>query len=227
MTEAEWLACDDPEPMLEFLRGKMQGRDRTTPSGIVVQVPKYPDCRVSGRKLRLFGCACCRRIWHLFPDERCRTAVEAAERFADGLATERELEDAYRAADALAEGAFEAALQAAEAEAAALYPGEDCTHGNFDCASAVTSAVRSPVATAAEDPESEESAAPAAQAAGYARYPLHFSGGYEADFDRREEVIRAERASQAALLRCIVGNPFRPTPVIGHAVLSWNGGTVL
>src|SRR4051812_20668122 len=26
MTEAEWLACDDPQPMLDFLRGKVGDR---------------------------------------------------------------------------------------------------------------------------------------------------------------------------------------------------------
>jgi hypothetical protein len=39
MTEAEWLACADPRPMVEFLRGK-----------------------ASDRKLRLFASDCCVRL---------------------------------------------------------------------------------------------------------------------------------------------------------------------
>ena len=64
MTEAEWDACDDPQAMLEFLEG-----------------------RASDRKLRLLACACCRRGWRLKTDPSCRNAVEAAERFVDGLLT--------------------------------------------------------------------------------------------------------------------------------------------
>lgn len=66
MTEAEWLSCNDPERLLEFLRGK-----------------------VSERKLRLFACACCRRIWFLLRPSG-RRAVEVAEQFADGAAGPRE-----------------------------------------------------------------------------------------------------------------------------------------
>jgi len=67
MTEAEWLKCTDPQPMLAFLRGK-----------------------VSDRKLRLFAVACSRRMWDWI-DVLGRAAVEAAEDFADGLAGPDEL----------------------------------------------------------------------------------------------------------------------------------------
>jgi hypothetical protein len=50
--------------------------------------------RVSDRKLRLFACACCRRVWDLLTDDRCRRAVVVAEAFADGRADAEDLEAA-------------------------------------------------------------------------------------------------------------------------------------
>jgi len=79
MTEAEWLACRSPEPMLEHLRHL----------GLL-----------SDRKLRLFAAACCRRIWRFLKGTDGRALVECAERFADGLASREELGSATEAAKA-------------------------------------------------------------------------------------------------------------------------------
>ncbi len=76
MTEAEWLACDDPRAMLRLLGSE-----------------------TSDRKLRLFFVVCCRRMWHLLIDERSRAAVEMAELIADELASEQDRIAANAAAD--------------------------------------------------------------------------------------------------------------------------------
>lgn len=60
MFEARWVNCEDPEEMLRYLLGK-----------------------TGDRKLRLFACGCVRRIWPLLRDERSRSAVHMAERYAD------------------------------------------------------------------------------------------------------------------------------------------------
>jgi hypothetical protein len=49
--------------------------------------------RASDRKMRPFGCACCRLVWPLLTHEESRQAVRTSERFADGLATAEELRD--------------------------------------------------------------------------------------------------------------------------------------
>jgi hypothetical protein len=67
MTDEEWLACDNPTRMVNFLRGRLD------------------------RKLRLFFCATCRAVWRLLATPGLKEAVEVAERFADGLTSEQEL----------------------------------------------------------------------------------------------------------------------------------------
>src|SRR5262249_37595731 len=80
ITEAQWHACADPLPMLEFLGGQ-----------------------ASARKVRLFAVACCRSAWPHLYSRRSRHAVRLAERFADGRATAEESALAFDRAEAAIE----------------------------------------------------------------------------------------------------------------------------
>lgn len=82
MTEDEWLAASEPRGMLRH----------------IVEGEAPPVRRAGARELRLFAAACCRAVWDGLKDERSRRAVEVAELFVDGEATETEMGEANRAA---------------------------------------------------------------------------------------------------------------------------------
>jgi hypothetical protein len=95
MTEAEWLACDNPRKMLDFVRG-------TT----------------GERKMRLFAAACCRRrLWvcaACWPAEGDGERVLAvSERYADGAASAEELQVAIDFARTVADGFYHDTIQEA------------------------------------------------------------------------------------------------------------------
>jgi hypothetical protein len=75
LTEIEWLASKDADPMLDSL-----GR------------------KASERKFRLFACALGRRLWDRFDQEPVRRAVEVAECVADGQTAPGELAEVSKAA---------------------------------------------------------------------------------------------------------------------------------
>jgi hypothetical protein len=107
MNEQEWLTCTDVTLLIKHLRTR--GQDR---------------------KLRLFACACARRLWDLLPVSPGREAVVVAERFADGDASAKALAEVYsrgikvwseakHACDSLLTGGMGVAV--ADASQAALY----------------------------------------------------------------------------------------------------------
>jgi hypothetical protein len=92
MRPSDWRKCLVPRLMLEFVRN-----------------------RATDRKYRLLTCAALRSVWDRLPDDRCREAVELAERYAEGRATDAERQATWqqmeRARDqALVHGAQDAAM---------------------------------------------------------------------------------------------------------------------
>jgi len=171
MTEQDWLEINDPRLMLEYLRGK-----------------------ASDRKLRLFACACCRQVWHLLTDKRSRLAVETAERYADGEATDAILAAVHNDASGARANAREPG-----------WPNPGWRNSKWEAAGAAD------WATAIDD-----TLAVATYAAGSAREA--------AGIDSRYGWATA-KAKQAALLREIFDNPFRP--MTGNSSwLTWHDRTV-
>jgi hypothetical protein len=166
MTEAEWLDGGYPQRMLDVFFGR--GLDR---------------------KLRLFACACVRRVGEFVADRRCQIALEVAERFADGNATWEELQVAHHAAE-----------DATRRFGGAAHPAEH----------------------AARDAARDAAFAAAREAARLAALAVRTDDPDEEDV--YATMVAAER-DQCAILRDIMGNPFRPValdPLWAH----WNGDTV-
>ena len=169
MTEADWLADNDPRPMLEFLSGK-----------------------ASERKLRLFACACARRVWRLLDDERSRQAITVAERYADGLAADAERAGAEGNAFWFRE--YDLALRLGDNLDAD--PDDYTGAGSFD-----------PVAFAAAE-------AAVSTLCGDAENAALFTARCAVEAIRDEQGRGAERVGQCDLLRDLFGNPFGPVDLV-------------
>ncbi len=159
LTPAEWDTCTDADKMLYCLHRK-----------------------ASSRKLRLFVCACCRHILDRMLDERSRRGIEVAERYADGLASESDLETARK-------GTAEA-WDAEMASAWFRYLAARAAH--FACASDAKTFLL------ARD-----------EARGVVRWSVAVDPTSQVVLER-EAAVATEVAAQAGFLRDLFGNPFRP-----------------
>ena len=180
MTEAEWLGCADPTPMLKFLKG-----------------------RVSDRKLRLFACACCRRLWHWLVHPFSRNAVEVAERFADGLASDDELYRSHGETDDIRCLLGDVGTETLEEDAEEEY-------GRLIEAAGITPDVAAPAAEEAWRSTTLEMKKTTSTGASAVEAMQNYSSA-----DGRPDLAAgtAERAAQAVLLRDIIGHPFRRVSV--------------
>jgi hypothetical protein len=183
VTEAEWLAATDPRPMLEFFRAKS-----------------------ADRKLLLLAVACCRRIWHLLADERCRHAVMTSERPADGFETEADMKKA-------AWQAWTAASEAAGLDRSQEMSPDPIVWQKDGAAAAWLTGMRGVTPNAAAKAVSCAARAAARSAAVYGD-------------PARESARRAELVEQSNVVRDLFGNVFRPVPAIDPVWLAWKGGTV-
>jgi hypothetical protein len=177
MDETRWLAATTPFRLLGYARRELRAT-RT---------------RAGRRKLRLFGCACGRRVWPVLrPDQRA--VIEAAEQIADGLAAP---DAAYRAWAATLRWVVPTVVGAirgfvrrvlgrpAEPEPVEFPPAQPPSVGHLLVRVARREAwatVHACRAAAATDLNAVRGTKPA-----------------------------AEKRLQAELVRCLFGNPFRPT----------------
>lgn len=167
MKEAEWLACRVPHKAVDHVRRDLERR--------------VPD-----RKLWLFACACCRRVWDFMEDARSRDVVLMAERLADGSGSREGLSRAARVAEQVAEK-INRSLGATSPQAAAAR-----TAGSF---------MQKPYVAAVHV------AHHALYAEEYVQKPAD-----EEEAEERRMAASLDRigAVQCDLLRDIIGNPFRP-----------------
>jgi hypothetical protein len=218
MTEREWLANTNSVRMIQFL-----GRPSRE------------------RKMTLFCAACCRRVAGLLTEPHSVQVLDTLERFADGEATREEVRAAELGAMAAAAelGApFIGARSQEGLETATNVSGTEfaIAERRYWAASAVYSAAYSarlmgpePVIVRGfnlvlEGPHPLDRMATPELTAAQCQHALREDQpGIGRDTYGVDASRLAESRFQAAVLRCVVGNPFRPRG-LDPAALAWRAG---
>ena len=97
--------CKDGWERLLKNLGKTKADDEALPLLAVLDIVGLNDalwcaraCPEHDKEWRLFAVWCARQVQHLMTDERSIAAIDTAERYADGKATDKELHEAWYAA---------------------------------------------------------------------------------------------------------------------------------
>lgn len=148
MTEDRWLSSSDPTGMLAHLRPRGEYQ---------------PPDEITGRRLRLFACACCRRVWHLIYPTPWHQLVELCEHYADRLVPYSDIERQRPAAsEARDDGTF-AVVAAMSIDQFMFKQADDCA-GYCDQAVATNLASPAPTGEYVEDWEANRGREEPAQA---------------------------------------------------------------
>jgi hypothetical protein len=212
MTEDEWWSSNDVMAMLKWLRPRQR--------------------RISDRKIRLFACACCRRIERLLSDERLRKGLEAAEAYADqsidlaDLKTSQRMVRAAwkcRAAESKEAEAIWKAAQTSRDPAARRAAAADF-YGKFAAVIAAAAMLEVVVAKLSLGHYALPTHRAAAAVEQAALQAWGLGGGEEGGGgESGKAASAAEWRAQGDMLRDLVGNPFRPVTVLPD----WHTGAVL
>jgi hypothetical protein len=84
MSELDWLACADPNEMLNFLASEVACLVDEEPPDRRERLRQHLVHVTGQRKKALFGLGCCRQVWPLLADRRSREAIELTEFYLDG-----------------------------------------------------------------------------------------------------------------------------------------------
>jgi hypothetical protein len=188
MTEVKWLGCRDPKPMLELVRDK-----------------------ASGRKMRLFAVACCRRTGQLFPSDHMREMADVAEGFADAIVSRRKLLAAERKAIRIWERAYDDCQS--EAEECGMEGGE-ADGGEVAAADVAQLTVSRELTTPVVSGVAERTAEALAFSAVQGLPVRKCRGAFRS-------AVSARQKEHAAILRDLLGTlPFRPMSILPACLTS-------
>ena len=184
--------------------------------------------RLTHRKIALLACAFCREVWHLLVDERCRKAVEACERGADGTVAPKEYvrlasgiqiaEGELRAARAIFSNRRVGALQGGQRQQARL------KSAYFHAARTVRMGAGSTLYWLQYGRGKYKEVSPVLRAAESAVATLKRAA--QAEGQDPGVVMYRQRSAQCDLLRDLIGHLFRPVPPIDPPWLRWHDGCV-